>query len=540
MCVRVSFSLSLSFPLYFGSCCWLWMRIRKSTWKIGLAWVVVLTCIHLWFHAPKTILDDVVVPGRNNRNEASATAKETATTTTATTTVFRPTTSITAMATSSEPPTTQKKSQDIVQTTTTTSDSAAQVVPSSSSTATLHVNNAPFEPPSWMKSYIQFHQSAVKKLQLRNGPNDDDNSKSPSAKVQWLQWYCNWQSVDGKQPQRHCGGLADRIKGMLEALILAKVDHRVVLLEEWEGTPSTGPHPLTDYLQPNAIAWNMTLPSSFANSNNSTTEISEFPTFTDSFGASKSPEQLIVKKAPCTFSSSSTGIRFTGNLLSAEDVLTDAKTCQGQFGSDPWQGPLYAYLFWTMFQFTPRVHAHADVLRGPVHRNYYVAAHVRTGNFTAHYADKIRQASTKAWDTFADCVDAVARALHEKCGTVPPVYLASDNDNAKRYIQSKVASSSNKTIHVQAPDIEMMHIDLHSEEAKHKNDDDHATAGYLAVWAELKILIDSTCIITSESGFSKMGKALSRQYPRCTIAYDRCANPDKVAKKVRYVTCPGE
>lgn len=109
-----------------------------------------------------------------------------------------------------------------------------------------HPNDQPFLPPPWLKRYAAYHKSQV-----------DSKVDTLRDTARWIQWYCNWQ--DGK---RHCGGLADRIKGMMEALILGIIDHRVVLIEEWEGSSSTGNYPLSDYLEPNLIDWKLDLPRS--------------------------------------------------------------------------------------------------------------------------------------------------------------------------------------------------------------------------------------------------------------------------------------
>ena len=407
-------------------------------------------------------------------------------------------------------------------------DDATRSTPSSSVSTTNHINDQPYVPPAWVQSYIEFHKSQIQK----------SNNLTLSDSTRWLQWYCNYND-DGV---RHCGGLADRIKGMMEALILAMVDQRVVLFEEWEGSSSTGQHPLTDYLQPNTIQWTLAPNATMVK------KAKKFPTFVDAFGLSKSPAQRIVKTATCTFSIPKVvGVRFTGNLLTEEKILT-APGCYGKFGSD--MGTVYSDLFWTLFRFSPAVHAEADRLRGariiPQYRNYYVGVHVRTGNFSddsgGTRVGRLRQSSVQALDQFAACIQAVATAIHAKCGgDSPPVtYLASDNADAKRYIHQKVGQS----VPIQAPDVDMMHIDLHNNnhddtlQDLNTGNDNKQQAGYRAVFGELKILMDSTCIITSDSGFSRLAKSLTRQRPRCAIAYDRCSNPDKVAKKIAMVPCP--
>ena len=381
-----------------------------------------------------------------------------------------------------------------------------------------HVNDRPFEPPPWIRNYLAFHRSQI-------GNATKGNALPNTAR--WLQWYCPHR--DGK---RHCGGLADRLKGMMEALILSIVDRRVLLLEEWEGTPATGRHPLTACLEPNLIDWS-TLPS------NDTSAVTEFLTFKDAFGGHKSDSQRLIKDEPCAFCKDGyDGVRFTGNLLGEPERLYDS-TCRGIFGNEGDKYRVFSDLFWTMFRFSARVHAEADRLRGPIvpaNRNYYVAAHIRTGNFSGGEADLLRQNTAEDWDRFVHCVRVVTGALQRRCGgDAPPAYLASDNNDAKRYVKDRVNGT-----YVHAPGVEQFHVDLHpstrGDDAS--TGDGDATAGYRAVMGEFKILIDASCIIMSDSGFSKMGRILSRAVPRCAVSYSRCTDPSKVEKMTSKVTCP--
>lgn len=377
-----------------------------------------------------------------------------------------------------------------------------------------HINDQPFDPPPWMLEYVAHHQSYV---DLNTGEIASDKMSS----MRWLQWYCSYEN--GK---RHCGGLADRIKGMIMALILAKVDQRVLLIEEWEGSTSTGTHPLLDYLEPNLINWTANPPNS--------SKAVQFETFTDNFGGLKSAQYKIIKKSPCQFKEKRKGVRFTGNVLADYDYLEDPR-CPGGFWTAEKVSP-YPALFWTLFRFTPLVHKEADRLRGPIipaKRNFYVAAHIRTGNFTDH-EDLLRQNGQDSWDKYAACIKAVSKAVEERCGEAPWTYVASDNVEAKKYIRNKVGSEAK----VLTADIEIMHVDLHVENDEQPKDEFEATAAYRSVMGEFKVLLDSTCIIGGTSGFSRLAKYLSRQDLRCTIDFDRCDDPKKVAKKTSYIPCP--
>ena len=313
---------------------------------------------------------------------------------------------------------------------------------------------------------------------------------------------------------------------MIEALILSIVDNRVLLLQEWEGGPLTGEHPLASYLEPNAINW-MAQPS------NSST-VTDFLTFKDNFGGEKLKTQQLIKRAPCKFHQNDVdGVRFTGNLISNPELVY-ADQCKGAFGSETGKNRLFSDLFWTLFRFSPRVHAEADRLRGPIvraNRNYYVAAHIRTGNFSGG-TDLLRQNTAEDWDKFVQCVQLVTRTIQSRCGgDTPPAYLASDNNDAKRYIKNRVNGT-----YVQAPDIEQIHVDLHPAGEIAMADD--GDAGYRAVMGEFKILMDASCIILSDSGFSKMARVLTREKPHCAVPFHKCSDLSKVAAMTSVVACP--
>jgi hypothetical protein len=317
---------------------------------------------------------------------------------------------------------------------------------------------------------------------------------------------------------------------MMEALLLAIVDKRVVLIEEWEGSPSTGKHPLSDYLEPNLINWKPNPPEKG--------KVTDFLTFKDHYGSGRTQDQKFVKKLPCKFHLESKGVRFTGNLLTDTDYL-QFPGCEPYFPSDA-SPKVYADLFWSLFRFTQLVHDDADRLRGeilPAHRNFYIAAHVRTGGMFDGQKDELRSSTENIHKKFIVCINTVTEAIQKRCGgDAPWTYLASDNKDAKTYIRQHVG----KEVRLQAPDVEVMHIDLHKDDEQKQQplDEETATSSYRSVLAEFKILLDSSCLITSDSGFSRMAKILTRKdRAKCQIAYDRCDEPEKVKKVTENVPC---
>uniref|UniRef100_A0A7S2YC25 Uncharacterized protein n=1 Tax=Entomoneis paludosa TaxID=265537 RepID=A0A7S2YC25_9STRA len=116
---------------------------------------------------------------------------------------------------------------------------------------------------------------------------------------------------------------------------------------------------------------------------------------------------------------------------------------------------------------------------------------------------------------FYQCAVRLQAAMKDRCSTsnVASVYIAADNNYAKLRIQSWDSSKSFKA----ASDIEVLHIG----KSRFK-EFDNLDLAYQRVWGELKVLIESACIVMSHSKFSYMGSDLSPQQPRCAVMHDDC------------------
>jgi hypothetical protein len=415
-----------------------------------------------------------------------------------------------------------------------------------------------------MQKYLDSYQQQTMLVTLpsseeQNGTQQQQQQQlAPHAR--WIQWQCHVERTIGDDPEGsppgrpHCGGLADRIKGILMATILALIDgNRVVLVEDWAIGPSSNGDgfKFSDYLQPRLVAWNMTPPSE--GNSTSDDDVVNWDTWYSGSGK-KTAQMKTISKAPCTFHEDHAGIRFTGNKVLSNLKSKLEENCPAWKGR-PTDSTVLSTFFHVLFQFTPRVRAAAATLRGPslevaARRNWYVAAHVRTGNFTGavdHGTDLLRQHTTVEWDQFAECIEIIADAMGAHCPghATPSTYLASDNAGAKRYIVDRVAaqtSNSSNDYVVRAPDVEIVHMDHQQavEAAVGTGGDQAGTlSAYDAVMAEFKILTDATCLITSDSGFSNLAQALSRHQPkRCYIGYEQCTVKGLVEKRVSRVTCP--
>jgi hypothetical protein len=194
--------------------------------------------------------------------------------------------------------------------------------------------------------------------------------------------------------------------------------------------------------------------------------------------------------------------------------------------------PLYYWGFHTLFRFSNRVIQRANRMRQSVLLNMpYVAMHIRTGIIPGDVL--VRHNDKQEWKQFITCGHIVQHALAIKCGgevddenhTAHPrrydLYLAADHDNVKKYAIS--IDDSIKTIH----HLNIFHHDKQdhirkrqSSPPQQQNDGDDNNDGEWAVFSELYILHQATCLITSRSKYSDLAARL--QETHCSIPFDEC------------------
>ena len=436
------------------------------------------------------------------------------------TTMVSPTMAPTTMAPTSHPPTTVPPTSIAPTTIAPMTTAPTQVLSflptlhenTPLSPAYVNPNDQPFDPPDWIKPYIEFHNSQVQQ----------STNMLRSAETRWIKWYC--PRNERTHGNRHCGGLGDRLKGIIQSMLFGVISNRVTLVQEW-GTPQ---HPLLWYLEPNLI--------NYAAKHTKTPKSN----ITDVLGFAARREKdaifYAIHEKPCNFelpkygTQNYTGVRYTGNYYTKQSILQTASCMKKMWKSKTKDYNIVSTLFWTLFRFAPRVRDEADRLRGPIRmRNYYIAAHIRTGNGTS-WSDPLNHNTADSWDIFSDCIRIFQDALEARCkGHRPMAYLASDNQEAKDYVQAMHPLGA-----VHAPEVEIYHIDRTKTNLL-----ENTTAAYDAVMAEFKILMDSTCLIMSDSGFSFLAKDFSRvQHRRCAIKHTDCADPERVEKALRFVECP--
>ncbi|CAB9524087.1 expressed unknown protein [Seminavis robusta] len=181
----------------------------------------------------------------------------------------------------------------------------------------------------------------------------------------------------------------------------------------------------------------------------------------------------------------------------------------------------------------------------------YIAVHIRTGNGGNSWNDPARHNTGQDFEQFYHCAkrlqDGIYQRQRQQCldnnnnndkntsgnttttydydyqRPLPPlpIYVAADNVIAKQALVALDQQQSSQTIRV----LEQMPI-YHIDRSRKGGHGDENT-----VWGEFNVLLESTCLVESRSGFSDLAAWLQPAHgKRCAILYSKCNDPVKVAE----------
>ena len=377
-----------------------------------------------------------------------------------------------------------------------------------------------FKVPSWMASHVQFQNEwMISESTSRHSRLPQYSVSTNETRPPLLIWTC--------QGKGFCGGLGDRIYGIIMGLYIAMLTQRIYLVQEWKGPDA--PRPLSAYLQPNHLHWRAMVSPDVLDKMGilSTIDNREHP--------------LLLE--PGTINNDKRDYYLRNNIMTYESLLVQSTCLQdywNQQGGRNDSRPLSNVGFFTLFQFTERVDALAlSLLRSSKvidesmekkeisATKKFLALHIRTGQGKT-WDDPERHSGIQNLQRFDECAVRLQEAVQKRCGWSPDVYIASDNDEAKDFFLTRHRKDGSFKA---AMNLEVFHIDR----TKTGMLTDVATA-YDQVWGELKVLIDAQCLVMSRSKFSTLAMELSPQQPRCAVYFDDC-NSEKVNEAVQALSC---
>jgi hypothetical protein len=387
--------------------------------------------------------------------------------------------------------------------------------------------------PTWLTSYIEFHRSHMVVVPPRrkrrthddgsvlekfrwNRSHDDNDEHHPT--VHMLTYHCHGRS---------CGGLGDRLAGIVQAFYMAVCTHRLFFID-W--------HMLTDFVRPHSIPWH---------ADTTTTTTSHHVLREDDntiWIRAMDDRNNTILREPHTLPNG-THIRLETNLWMGDHFVTSPcwQNYIQQFheyssssSSTPsrWtEHELYRMAFHTLFQWSPEVlqsvtqlRQRAQLLQTSTTANVVVAMHIRTGLLDVpskiwttrgnHHVPlpAERHGNPLEWMQFLQCSHKLREGLLALCdtadvSTVVDLYLATDHVSVKEYLQKE--DTSIKMI----LDLNIHHVD---QRGSHSD-------GEMAAWSEFVLLQEALCIVKSHSKYSETAAVLSA-HPGCAVYFDDCTH----------------
>jgi len=341
----------------------------------------------------------------------------------------------------------------------------------------------PFD--SWIEDYIRFHNSAIINGKLKEG-------------VRYVVYSCS--------NKKNCGGIGDRVLSMVKAFYFAIATGRVLLID------STFPTPLSNYLNPNFVQWDATYPKTKKMFDDMNTVQTILPR--------KSVDGYMLGR--CNGSRSHKLI----TVLQSKNIEALLQPHGGEISVS--RG--FYQAFWALFHFDKAVLKRADIMKMnaglilPQSNGAmvpFVGLHIRHGDSAMVTSKGGRKRVTKV-NEVVQCYHNFQRHFP---GKYPVGYIASDSNEEKRLIHKK-----EKTIHF-PKDMSIFHLDLSTRYKSGADMSDNAIhEGVLDVYAELAVLGESNCLITSKSMFSFLVYYI-RDEAACSVYLKDC-NDNTVRRKV--------
>ena len=415
--------------------------------------------------------------------------------------------------------------------------------------------------PFFYQEYIDFHNQHTKAKFASN------NSRK------YLIWRCG---TTKENEAASCGGTGDRLKGILSAFYTAMCSKRIFLID-WPAAAARG---LPEYLEPNHIDWRVPhdfLPARLI------PEVGRFRKMHD-----YSSTVLRTFAIPQQLQNRTVLAMRTNRWY--QDELSDGHWYGGK-SRDPsewypnqsspclrerlWRNTSVGqqragmqdehYLFRTAFQILFRFSDKVDLRAREIQRmanllsndrsdfiestatttkQPYLTVHIRTG--VAFHGDPDRH-TAEDYAKFYDCAKRLQQEIvlkhQQQCPgnttryRIMPIYVASDDVRAKQSLLRMDQERSTADLSIRTlPNLTLYHMDFRDTPTNTNKKD-----GELTVWAELKVLMEATCLVSSTSGFShlatwlqglKKTKSSTDSNHRCAIHFGDCANNALVSRAV--------
>lgn len=424
------------------------------------------------------------------------------------------------------------------------------------------------ELPSFYQEYIAFHNQ-----QAATSPASNQHHNK------YLIWRCGGAATNSHE-LASCGGTGDRIKGIMSAFHTAICSDRIF----WIDWPvAAGGKDVSAYLEPSRIDWR--IPKDFfAQHPDSIPEVGRFTKMHDysstvlrtfAIPSARQNESIVAMRTNRWYQDELPDVHWYGgkprdpsewypNQSSPclqERLWTTASPGHTNRMQD--EHYLFRTAFQILFQYSNNVlHKAREIqqmanlllsnanatrvsttLKNSPMLLPYIAVHIRTG---AAFAGDPDRHTADDYTAFYHCAKRLQQEVLERqeqrlCRDdvqgIMPIYVASDDVRAKESLlaMDQEQSATNAHLSIRSlPNLTLYHMDYYQNTADANRNDGERT-----VWAELQVLMEATCIVSSTSGFSHLATWLQRldktkrsSSHRCAIHFEDCDNERLVAQAV--------
>ena len=332
----------------------------------------------------------------------------------------------------------------------------------------------------WKKAewYAKFHQEGVANI-----------NRGRSDLVKTLIWYC---------PDRSCGGLGYRFRGIIFNLFIAMFTNRVLILD-WQDVSAE-----VEYLRPNRIDWRWQHLPLIGRKEALGNFVKNRKTYPGKFMSLVRDPKIQHLKAHYN-----AHIKFVSALMSKDPSIAS------QFHNNLFKALIShkpvidAFAMNYLFKFTDRLLEYSNNIRQNIGHVSYVALHLRTGQFdnlqisdSSHRFDS----GVKQWKEALDC------AVQQAATTIGPqgvVLVVSDSYKAKAWA-SKTYGNKVKILNTT-----IVHVDKSSDLRE-------SDEGMLGIWQDLITLGEASTLVMKASTFPELAMALCALTPSRVIDYTTC------------------
>lgn len=357
-----------------------------------------------------------------------------------------------------------------------------------------------FQETCWLDNYISLHNKAIGAL-----PNIHSNS--------FLIYVCDEQ----------CGGVGDRLSGLLSLFYLAVALERVFLIDY------TSPVALELTLVPRQMEWNCSklLPDGL---HSESLTMIDTP---DKLGALERLKRLVSAQTPVIrvkinrywlgmylwmkHDEKHGGVEKEPVFLQGALSSLQLSSCGSFRVSDARPRDTFALGFSKLFDFSPEVKARAVQMYDELNvdpSSDYIAIHARFGgqqkNQTILGWDDPERHKTEDIVDFISCAKSNFTRFGERATTI---VLFSDNEEVKE--SALVSAEGIKTTR----STQLVHVDKSTS-----NNHDELVKGNVDTFTELYILSRSSCLVGSISTFSGLASSLIQQPNDCFTFFFSCAD----------------